>query len=81
MGKGIRRALEKRPVSEERIEKMMDKIEEVLRRKGKEVKSSFIGDSIMKRLEKLDKIAYVRFASVYKDFSNIKDFKLALKEV
>lgn len=76
---GIERAFEKRPVSKESIEKMIHEIEESLRKKGKEVKTSFIGDLIMKKMEKIDKVAYVRFASVYKDFKSVEDFKNELK--
>ncbi len=77
--KGVERAFEKRPVSNEKIDKMLNEIEESLRKKGKEVKSSIIGDLIMKKIEKLDKVAYIRFASVYKDFKDVKDFKNALR--
>ena len=80
--KGIERAFEKRPVSQEEIQKMINEIEENLRKRGKrEVKSSVIGDLIIKKLRKIDKVAYVRFASVYKDFENIDDFKNELREL
>ena len=79
---GIYKAFEKRPVSKEKIEKMINKIEEQLRRKGeKEIMSSIIGGLIMKKIKKLDNVAYIRFASVYRDFQDVKDFKLALKQV
>ena len=61
---------------------MINEIEEIMRKKAggkKEIKSSLIGDLVMKKISKLDKIAYVRFASVYKDFHNIKDFKDELR--
>lgn len=79
--RGILRACEKRPVNTETIEKMVIKIEERLRRKGKEVTSSFIGEQVSKELKKIDKVAYIRFASVYKDFSEIDDFKKEIKEL
>ncbi len=76
---GIERAFEKRPVSKEKIQDMINEVEENLRKKGKEVKSSMIGEMVMKRIEKMDKVAYVRFASVYKDFKDVKDFKKELR--
>jgi transcriptional repressor NrdR len=80
--KGIDKAFEKRPVSKEKIGKMIHEIEEQLRRKGKkEIKSSIVGELVIKKIKKLDNIAYIRFASVYRDFQHIKDFKLALKQI
>jgi len=80
--RGIYRAFEKRPVSKEEIEKMINEIEEQLRRKGKkEVRSSVIGEIIMKKIKKIDNIAYIRFASVYRNFQDIDDFKKELKEL
>ena len=78
---GVMKACEKRPVSEERIEKMINSIEEKIRKRGKEVKSSFIGELISKELKKIDKVAYIRFASVYRDFADISDFKKEIKEL
>jgi len=79
---GVERAFEKRPVSKEKIDKMIQEVEEQLRRRGKkEVKSSFIGDLVSRKIRKLDKVAYIRFASVYRDFEDIKDFKEVIKEV
>lgn len=77
---GIEKAFEKRPTSKEKIEKMINEIEEQLRRKGKkEIKSHTIGELIMKKIKKLDNVAYIRFASVYRDFQDIKDFKKELR--
>jgi transcriptional repressor NrdR len=76
--KGITRACEKRPVKDEEIEKMIIKVEEKLRKKGNDVKTEFIGEQISNELKKMDKVAYIRFASVYKDFSEIDDFKHAI---
>ena len=78
---GIEKAFEKRPVAKERIDKMINEIEENLRKRGKEVKTSIIGELVMKKIEKLDKVAYVRFASVYKDFKDVNDFKKELKNI
>jgi len=80
--KGVDKAFEKRPVDKEEIEKMVNDIEEQLRRNGKkEMSSSVIGELVMKKIKKLDNVAYIRFASVYKDFQDAKDFKQELKEV
>lgn len=77
---GITRACEKRPISVEKIDKIINEIEEKLA-KGKEVKTEFIGKMVMQKLKKLDKIAYIRFASVYRDFKDVIDFKKVMKEV
>ncbi|MBU2616199.1 MAG: transcriptional regulator NrdR [Nanoarchaeota archaeon] len=77
---GIYRAFEKRPVPKEKIEKMINEIEEQIMRRGrKEVKSSTIGELIMKKTKKLDNVAYIRFASVYRDFQDVKDFNKELR--
>ena len=79
---GIEKAFEKRPVPIEKIQKMINEVEEQIRKKGKkEIKSSSIGELVMKKIKKLDKVAYIRFASVYKDFEDINDFKKVIKEV
>jgi len=79
---GIERAFEKRPIPKETINKMINEIEEQLRKKGKkELKSSTIGEIIMKKLKKVDNVAYIRFASVYRDFQDIKDFKKEMSEL
>ena len=78
---GIVKACEKREVSHEKIDKIVTEIEEKLRKKGKEIQSELIGRQVMINLKKLDKVAYVRFASVYKDFQDLKDFKKEIKQV
>lgn len=78
---GIMKACEKRPISVKKIDTIIERIEEKLRKKGKEVKTTLIGKMVMKRLKKLDRIAYIRFASVYMNFNDIKDFKEAMNEV
>ena len=79
--RGIMRACEKRPVTTEQIEKMITNIEGKISKNGKEVQSSFIGELAAKELKKVDKIAYIRFASVYKDFTELDDFKKEIKEL
>lgn len=79
---GIEKAFEKRPVSKEKIKKMINETEDAIRKRGKkEIKSSVIGDLVSKKIKKFDKVAYIRFASVYRDFQDIKDFKKAMKNV
>ena len=79
---GIMKAFEKRPVSQDKIKKAIGEVEEMIRKKGKkEIKSSAIGDLVSKKIKKLDKVAYIRFASVYRDFEDIKDFREVMKEV
>jgi len=79
--KGIVTACEKRPVSEEYIEKMIDIIEQKSRKRKADVTTSFIGENISRELKKVDKISYIRFASVYRDFSELSDFKKEIKEL
>jgi transcriptional repressor NrdR len=79
---GIEKALEKRPVSKDAINRMIADIDEQIRKIGKkEVKSSVIGELVMKKLKKIDDIAYVRFASVYRQFQDINDFKQEMKQL
>lgn len=76
---GIRKACEKRPVGDEQIEKMVNRIEERIRKKGKEIKTSLIGEMVSHELRKVDNVAYIRFASVYRDFTDVSDFKKEIK--
>ena len=78
---GIIKACEKRAIPVKDIDKIIDEIEEKLRKRGREVKREMIGKIVMQRLKKLDDVAYIRFASVYMNFKDIKDFKRAVKEV
>jgi transcriptional repressor NrdR len=72
---GIQKACEKRPVSMERIEEAVDRIErEIVELGEKEVPSKEIGERIMRALHDLDHVAYVRFASVYRDFKDVNQF-------
>jgi len=77
---GIMKACEKRPISREKMEGMANKVEQRIRRTGsKEIRSSRIGDMVMKELLKVDPIAYIRFASVYKNFDSPEDFNEVVK--
>ena len=78
--RGLIKACEKRPVSHDDIEKIVDKIESKLKSLNTtEIKSTIIGEEVMRSLKKLDKVAYIRFASVYKDFKDVKEFEKELK--
>ncbi len=73
-------ALRKRPVSTEQVDKAIERIEEKLLNLGvREIPSSRIGELVMRELKKLDKVAYVRFASVYRSFEDVKDFTALIK--
>ena len=75
-------ALRKRPVSTEQIDAAVERIEEKLLNLGaREIPSSRIGELVMRELRKLDKVAYVRFASVYRSFEDIDEFKTLVDEV
>ena len=75
-------ALRKRPVSTEQVDAAIERIEDQLLNTGlREVQSTRIGELVMRELKKLDKVAYVRFASVYRSFEDIDDFKTLVDEV
>ncbi len=75
-------ALRKRPVSTEQVDAAIERIEEkLLALPSREVASNRIGELVMRELKKLDKVAYVRFASVYRSFEDIDDFKTLVDEV
>ena len=75
-------ALRKRPVSTEQVDGAIERIEEKLLNLGlREVSSNRIGELVMRELKKLDKVAYVRFASVYRSFEDIDEFKTLVDEV
>lgn len=79
---GLKKACEKRPVSMQMIEQTADRIERMLQERGeKEVSSSVIGEAIMRALYDLDKVAYVRFASVYRSFEDVNEFMRELKDL
>lgn len=79
---GILKACEKRPVKLDQVDRIVDKIENDLRkRKSIEIKSNVIGDMVMRHLKRIDKVAYIRFASVYRDFTDINSFQKELKRL
>ncbi|MFH1452013.1 MAG: transcriptional regulator NrdR [archaeon] len=81
--KGVIKSLEKRNFSTVEIEDMISDIESRIYRfaKDKDIKSVKIGEIVMNKLKKVDKVAYIRFASVYRDFADIEDFKEELKSL
>ena len=80
--KGILHACEKRPVSIDQIEAIVDELEKELHREaGREVLSSKIGEFVMEKLSEADKVAYVRFASVYRKFEHVSEFLKEVKEL
>jgi transcriptional repressor NrdR len=81
--KGIEKAFEKRPISSDKIDKIVSDIEAKIYKvaKDKDIKTSKIGEIVMDKLKKIDKIAYIRFASVYREFADIDDFKNELKNL
>ena len=79
---GILKACEKRDISLEKIEKLVDDVESDLRKRDSvEVESKVIGELIMKKLKSLDKIAYIRFASVYREFEDLERFEEELEKL
>jgi transcriptional repressor NrdR len=79
---GILKACEKRPVSADDIEKLIDEIESELRKAGiAEITSKKIGDMVIKKIKKLDEVAYIRFASVYRQFADLGDFEKELQKL
>ncbi|HEV8565147.1 MAG TPA: transcriptional regulator NrdR [Actinomycetota bacterium] len=75
---GILKAAKNRPVTEEQAERLVGRVEERLRRKGPLITSQEVGIEVLANLAKLDQVAYMRFASVYKDFQEITDFEREL---
>jgi len=79
---GIIRSCEKRPVSLQDIEEMVDEIEKTLYNSmEKEISTKFIGELVMDKLKKTDEVAYVRFASVYREFKDISTFMVELNKL
>ncbi|MEX2367016.1 MAG: transcriptional regulator NrdR [Pseudohongiellaceae bacterium] len=79
---GILRALEKRPVSMEKVEEALNRINHGLRASGeREVSSQLVGEKVMNELRKLDEVAYVRFASVYRSFKDLNEFRQEIDRI
>ncbi|MDH4267567.1 MAG: transcriptional regulator NrdR [Deltaproteobacteria bacterium] len=79
---GLHKACEKRPISVEVLEKLVDRVEQRLEEAGeREVPSQEIGEQIMEELQNLDEVAYVRFASVYRSFKDVNEFMNEVKEL
>ena len=79
---GIRKACAKRPIPSRNVEKMVEDMEAELNQMGQgEVPSTKIGEMVMERLRKVDRVAYIRYASVYRDFQDIESFERAVKDL
>lgn len=79
--RGVLRAIEKRPVELEKVDEIIDDVErEMLNKESEEVSSIFIGRAVLKRLKKIDKVAWLRFASVYLEFEDLDDFEKAIED-
>jgi len=78
---GIWKACEKRPVTKEQVDTMLNELEEVWSSNGKEVPADIIGEGIMEKLRILDEVAYIRFASVYRHFKDIETFREELQKL
>ena len=80
--RGVRLACNKRPVAMDRIERFIDELErELIESEAKEVASQEIGERVMRKLRELDEVAYVRFASVYRSFRDIDEFRTELDKI
>jgi transcriptional repressor NrdR len=82
--RGVVRALEKRPVSQMGIESLVNEIEDqsaILGKVSREIAASVIGDLVLEKLGELDKVAYIRFASVYRHFENLDEFLREIQNV
>jgi transcriptional repressor NrdR len=75
---GVRKAIKNRPVTEEQVAGLADRVEETLRRSGPDVTTQELGLEVLAELRSLDEVAYLRFASVYKDFQEVTDFEREL---
>jgi len=79
---GIRKACHKRPISEDTIKKFVNELElDLIQRGEKEVSSQYIGERVISTLKEWDKVAYIRFASVYKEFQDVDEFITQIKEL
>lgn len=80
---GLQRALQKRPISQEKLKRVVQAIEQdiQLRAKNDHIQTTEIGEIVMKHLKKIDKVAYIRFASVYHEFEDLKTFHEAIDKL
>jgi transcriptional repressor NrdR len=79
---GMQKACEKRPISIERIESFVDHLEQEIQEAGeKEIPTSLLGERVMQELQAMDDVAYVRFASVYRQFKDINEFMVELRDL
>lgn len=76
---GVVRACEKRPIPLEKVDSLVDKVEREMRNTGREISSQNIGELVMRYLKEIDQVAYVRFASVYRQFEDINSFMRELE--
>lgn len=81
--RGLRRAFEKRDHTDELFKKLLTGIEQDIQKKASNgvIKSSDIGEIVMRRIKKIDKVAYIRFASVYRQFEDLEEFKLEIQKL
>ena len=79
--RGVWRACEKRKITQEQIADLLNKLEEKWANLGKEVDSKMIGEDLMEALKKLDEVAYIRFASVYRQFKDLESFNKELQKL
>jgi transcriptional repressor NrdR len=81
--RGIQRAFEKRPHTDDTFKKIISAVEQDIQKKAAsgEIQSTDIGEFVMKRIKKIDKVAYIRFASVYRQFEDVDEFKEAIQKL
>jgi len=80
--KGIRRSLSKRPFTQEKFHRLIHAVErDIQKKKKREISSAALGEIVMNRLRSFDKVAYIRFASVYRDFKDVKTFEKELRKI
>jgi transcriptional repressor NrdR len=78
---GIGKACANRPVTDDDLLRICDEVEEAARSRGAEVSSAVIGGEVLTRLGEIDEVAYVRFASVYREFSDVAEFERVIQEL
>ena len=79
---GLKKALEKRPITAEQLKKLLGQIERDIQIRGRtEITSQQLGEATMKRLQRVDQVAYIRFASVYRQFQDVATFKRELNRL